>query len=662
MFPGWMLQQPGMQINPPRPIAGSGSMDIDGMEPSDDGEWVPHPEHRIVQHVHRSNRKCNNLIGHIITAKRKNDPSLKSALKEIEDNIIQPYKESAQRAKAKVTSLEAKLDSTKVEYETRLTNMDNSFNVKYGLLQQKYQDVVDDKAKLIVEITSLKEAADRTRREFSPSFRGRGRGSPYRRDGCNAPYPRAITGGDFNTPIQPSSRFQEIPIFDSRLINWGNFQMSFPNKETAFTTLQHSGYRPGMDWSLLTIDWNQVDGLGHTSSYVDQCMATNTTPTPTAFPDAPRIGLQSIPLTSEDVKALASAASIEGNLTELYHLRFALSVAQYIEQTRDIAPHINPFYGAEKDILSMVREANPLWLHSTKFLDTTEFRITSVPTSWSEECIIPPVALPNNDVDHNNYFKWGHYWIVHGDPGSFIGQTITDTGYFDAESVRAGRILSETAPSRVGKDREALDAYRLSFVSLVSKAGLYEELIKKYDLTVASAFRLAHVREAPPYPLHYIARMLASYSLSIAVVNSMLRFGWQFCIDTQSVTSIPSSVKAEYANVLNEARFRAMFFPISPPGPNAIQKVPGHWPKMEKIIDFRRRRAQLALLRDEGIVPPTYKIRKSVIRPNNSDDLGLGSLRVNSEESNESSSSTGGNIVELSNKDTPMTNGTSSGD
>ncbi|KAF9259291.1 hypothetical protein L218DRAFT_947697 [Marasmius fiardii PR-910] len=176
IFPGWMMQHSGMQMTPARPIIGTNNMDLDGTDHSDDGEWISHPEHRIIDHVHRQNRKCGDLLGHIIMAKRRGDPGLKSALKDIEDDIIQPYKESAQRAKAKVSSLESKLDSTKSEYEARLTNMDNNFNAKYQALQQKYQDALDDKARLVVENTSLKEAMDRTRREYSPtSFRGRGR-------------------------------------------------------------------------------------------------------------------------------------------------------------------------------------------------------------------------------------------------------------------------------------------------------------------------------------------------------------------------------------------------------------------------------------------------------------------------------------------------------
>ncbi|KAF9254757.1 hypothetical protein L218DRAFT_951303 [Marasmius fiardii PR-910] len=136
MYPGWMVQHPGMHMMPPRPTARTTSMDLDGIEPSDKGDWVSHPEHCIVNHIHRNNRKCNNLLGHIIIAKRRGDPRLKAVLKDIEDDIMQPYKESAQRAKAKVSSLEAKLDSMKAEYETRLTNMDNNFNSKYNTLQQ----------------------------------------------------------------------------------------------------------------------------------------------------------------------------------------------------------------------------------------------------------------------------------------------------------------------------------------------------------------------------------------------------------------------------------------------------------------------------------------------------------------------------------------------
>ncbi|KAF9260908.1 hypothetical protein L218DRAFT_1078997 [Marasmius fiardii PR-910] len=230
MYPGWMVQHPGMHMIPPRPTAGTTNMDVDGIDPSDDGDWVSHPEHRIVDHIHCNNQKCNDLLGHIIMAKRRGDPRLKAALKDIEDDIVQPYKESAQRAKAKVSSLEAKLDSVKAEYETRLTNMDNNFNSKYNTLQQRYQDALDDKAKLFVENTSLRESMDRTRRDYSPSsFRGHGRGISHRRDGRITPYTRISSGGGYSTPKTLFTHSHERIPFNTHLINWGCFNMPFPN-------------------------------------------------------------------------------------------------------------------------------------------------------------------------------------------------------------------------------------------------------------------------------------------------------------------------------------------------------------------------------------------------------------------------------------------------
>ncbi|KAF9254756.1 hypothetical protein L218DRAFT_1009323 [Marasmius fiardii PR-910] len=277
---------------------------------------------------------------------------------------------------------------------------------------------------------------DRTRRDYSPySFRGRGHSISHRRDNRVNPYTRIGSGGEPIAPNASLSSSHECSPLNHCLISWGNFHMPFPNRETAFTTIQHSGFRPGMDQALVTVDWNEVDGLGHTSTYVDQCIATNTVPTPTVFPDAICVGLQSIPLMLEDIRALAEKASTPGDLLGLYYLWFALSFAQYLEQSRDDAPHVNPFYGAAKIILSMVHEANPIWSQSSKYLDASEFRITSVSYSWNEEAVIPAVGLPTDNMDRYNYVKWGHYWFVHEDPSVLIGQTMTDSGYFDAESV-----------------------------------------------------------------------------------------------------------------------------------------------------------------------------------------------------------------------------------
>ncbi|KAF9254566.1 hypothetical protein L218DRAFT_951451 [Marasmius fiardii PR-910] len=96
MYPGWMVQHPSMHMIPPRSTAGT-TMDVDGMDPLDDGDWVSHPEHCIVNHIHHNNQKCNDLLGHIIMVKQRGDPRLKAALKDVKDDIVQPYKESAQQ-------------------------------------------------------------------------------------------------------------------------------------------------------------------------------------------------------------------------------------------------------------------------------------------------------------------------------------------------------------------------------------------------------------------------------------------------------------------------------------------------------------------------------------------------------------------------------------
>ncbi|KAK1230631.1 hypothetical protein PQX77_006275 [Marasmius sp. AFHP31] len=627
--PPWMYQQhSGMMARP------TSNMDVDRTDSSDSGNWVAHPEYRIVSHIHREIRGCPDLLGHAVIAQQANDPGFNNAVKIVEDDITRPFKESAQRAKAKVTLLEAKLQATITDHEEKVNLLTSTYTEKLNTLQEKYNTVLEEKSKLIVDMTSLRESLERNRREYNSA---RSRIAPYRR-----PEDRALTRRSIfvagPTVSQPTPPFMMTNSSLSSLYpDWGNLRIPFPNQAATWSTLEHSGYRPGRDNSLVTINWDEFDGVGKTSAYVDQCIASNVLPAPTVFPSGISTGLQSIPTTRAELTALVSRCAIEGNVEDIYHLRFAYTLADYLDQGTEYAPNVNPFYDAEKEILGLMAALYPPWSTSSKFLDHSTFRIHGVPTNWSTPCVLPPVNTPDA-ANRNNWVQWGQYYFVHGDAHSLVGQFMLDCGVFDAENVRAGRILTELTPPRTGKSREAFDAFRLGFISFITKAGLYEELLTKYGLSVSPSIRLSRPVGGPPYDLEFMARHFASCGISISTYNSTLRFGWQFSIDQQHLTTNSAAIKSQYLTVLNEARFRALFYPISPPGPNAIQRLPEDWPATPGIIEFRRRRAQLALLRESKVISSNYKLTRTIQFPDGFDDIGFGALSVGAGEAEGTSS------------------------
>ncbi|KAF9258518.1 hypothetical protein L218DRAFT_948365, partial [Marasmius fiardii PR-910] len=543
---------------------------------------------------------------HIITGKRNNDPGLLAALKQLDEEVCRPYKEAAQRAKAKLTSVESKLSSITTDYENRLTAMDSNFNRKYHELHEKYNNTLDEKSRLVVEITDLKEKIISNRRESQTTARSRA-----------APYP----GHD----------------------------------ETAFSTIEHCRYRPGWDKSLITIEWNKIDGLGSTSTYVDRCLADNSIPNPTVFSQGSSLGIQTIPTTPEILSDLTTQAGVDGNFEALYKLRYALCFAQLLEQTADYAPHFSPYHGSEKDILSKSREANPTWAKCSKFLDQSEYRVNTIPAEWDEFIEIPAVSNPGDVTNRHNYTQWAEWIFIHGDVTVALGLVFSDTGFYDIECIRAYRILSFLTPSRGANKRDSYDAFRFTAVSFLSKAGLYEELLQKYNLIVAPSIRLARATGSPPYDYQYMAKLFADCGLSITTINSMLRFAWQFCIDMQALTTNPPQVKANYAAALNEARFRAMFYPIAAPGSNAIQRVPNHW-NMANVTEYRRRRAQRTLLKDMKVIKNNQKPNRTFIYPPGAEDIGFENLTVDSREINGSSSNQDGTGSIPPNEDTVMSN------
>ncbi|KAF9256279.1 hypothetical protein L218DRAFT_1007525 [Marasmius fiardii PR-910] len=89
------------------------------------------------------------------------------------------------KAKAKVSSLEAKLSSVTTDYKHHLSELDCQHHAKYNSLQEKYNTVLEEKSQLLVENTSLKKSTDHVHQEFTPSH-----GGPYHCNNSHTNLPR----------------------------------------------------------------------------------------------------------------------------------------------------------------------------------------------------------------------------------------------------------------------------------------------------------------------------------------------------------------------------------------------------------------------------------------------------------------------------------------
>ncbi|KAF9258966.1 hypothetical protein L218DRAFT_1004381 [Marasmius fiardii PR-910] len=202
-----------------------------------------------------------------------------------------------------------------------------------------------------------------------------------------------------------------------------------------FSVLEHSQFHTGFDQSIVTIKWDDAEGLGHTSALGKGCISTNTSPTPTVSTEGTQTGIQSIPSSHANLESLVGGTITEGNISALHCLRFALVITQMLKQTQDIDPQVNPFYGSKKDILSKVREANPEWAHSSKFLDSHTYHLKEAPCEWENSLQLPVAGAPQDNANHHSYVAWAHYMFIFGDSNTLLGIFMSDTRYIDLKSV-----------------------------------------------------------------------------------------------------------------------------------------------------------------------------------------------------------------------------------
>ncbi|KAF9257669.1 hypothetical protein L218DRAFT_1005908 [Marasmius fiardii PR-910] len=313
----YMFMPPGQNWPFPYNHSTNHAMDVDppNSRNSSDGEW----------HIHRENKTCNNPVGHAAAAECNNDASYIAAVELIEDDIARPHRENAKQYKAKVSSLEAKLSSLQAEHDAQLSKMHLDFNQKYSELQDKCSMLLGQNSNLVIDNNALKQSVDCACRESNTNPRNTSRGFPYSRPSEHGLNCRRHRDDDHSTISQSNHPQNTAPT--TKPIDWDNLSLPFSSQEMGFSVLEHSRFRTGFDQSLVTVNWDDAEGLGRTSALVDKCISTNTSPTPMVFTEGTQTGIQSIPSLHANLESLVGGATTEGNISALHCLRFALVIA-----------------------------------------------------------------------------------------------------------------------------------------------------------------------------------------------------------------------------------------------------------------------------------------------------------------------------------------------
>ncbi|KAF9253946.1 hypothetical protein L218DRAFT_951940 [Marasmius fiardii PR-910] len=424
----YMFMPPGQNWPFPYNHSTNHAMDVDSPDSrnSSDGEWVGHACYQLLQHIHHENKTCNDPIGHTTAAKCNNDASYIAA----------------------------------AEHDTQLSKMRLDFNQKYSELQDKCSILLGQNSNLVIDNNALKQSVDHAHRESNTNPHNTGRGFSYSRPSEHGS--NYCHHCDDNHSTISQSNHPRNTALTTKPIDWDNFSLPFASQEMGFSVLKHSWFHTGFDQSLVTINWDEAEGLERTSALVDNTYSIH---------QGEQTGIQSIPSSHANLESLVGGATTEENISTLHCLQFALVIAQMLKQTQDIDPQVNPFYRSKKDILSKVREANPEWACSSKFLNSRTYRLKEAPHKWKNSIQLPVAGAPQDNANCHNYVARAHYMFIFRDSNALLGIFMSDTRYIDLESA---------------KDRLAFNTFHLAFICVVSKPGFFKYLVRYYNLTISN--------------------------------------------------------------------------------------------------------------------------------------------------------------------------------
>ncbi|KAF9262946.1 hypothetical protein L218DRAFT_987953 [Marasmius fiardii PR-910] len=563
-FPPYMMNQNHGQdviMSDNRVIGLAPTQEKEYVESLDD-KWVVHKGTLEYEHIHADNTRCHEHADHIAKAYACRIPSFMAARADVISMASEPIAHELKQQKSKSANLEKTLKEKTVAHTAALKESEEKFKAAKAenvVLKQENEVLWNQLAQRECSTTSTCGRPVNNR-----SYHG---SHPYLENRHRNPHSdiRVVDNRGLH-----SSRHTSL-VTTTVVLNYDNMVLPFTNKDTEFTIIENCQYHLGDNHSLLPMSWDMETGMGFSSQYVTDCIRNNDVPIPIQYPGVVG-GFQAMPKDRDTLHALITASAQPHHWIELHQVRLLFIMGQVLELATSSTPDINPFHGIEKDALLLCRDCRPSWHTFSAWTNDSELSLPGnvIPKTWATDAIVTiPFLGPPPGSGRPCYQQWGEFIMVHYEPINHAGFIASDLGSFDLESVHSIHFLIETSPRRFPHDKKVHDAYRVAFVSLFSKAGYYQQLLTAHGVDIASKLIFIHVETKDYSSALNLAKHFARCSVTTDIADSFIRFTWQLCLDMQANTSINPSICSEFINLLQQACFRAFFFPITSPATNS---------------------------------------------------------------------------------------------
>ncbi|KAK1228198.1 hypothetical protein PQX77_008775 [Marasmius sp. AFHP31] len=524
------------------------------------GTWLANLKLCILTHKHSDGSPCFNVLEHAAMADSEENESFIAAHTKLIQHILAPEKQRGQRLERENQRL--------VERNQFLCDDLDRLNALYNQRERHSSSISGHK-----------------RKSDSPDVLNR-----------RPPPPKGSSRSEGSVPdISPSYTNLSSGAY---ILGRGVFLQLY----------QHANFRPGFTLSDSPLQWTDM-GVLDVPDAIDRILRLKILPEILEFEGTPS-GNQKLPRDPTELATLVERAHTPGNFPYLFHLRDSMGLGQVMQEVPR-ALHTSS-YPLPAIIAPLLREnPNPDWVGHTRYLKLEDATIVSDSAGhWdSSPCRIPSIRTPNAKTSDEDCAL---FIFVHYDLRGHAGVILTDSGYVQLDSVMAYRTFSSMTPT----DRSLTSFYRTSFVRLVTRPGLYAEILESRNIRINPSGRITKCpTKLCKDGIEGIARHFANCRISVALVKNMFHWGMQYCIDVQNIMSIPLDQRRTYAGIYNLARVRSQFYPIVSVRSDRTYKVPSHATEFE-VLEYRRRQFILNHWKDSNSLPSAdYKVPVVHVKP-----------------------------------------------
>ncbi|KAK7444297.1 hypothetical protein VKT23_015309 [Stygiomarasmius scandens] len=505
------------------------------------GTWSVNSKLNVIIHNHADGTPCSDILQHTALAHATEDNSYIEAQKTLANHFTKPILRELETAKAEIESQRHRRRKVEDELDTLRASLENSRRSLPHSSKRKIND------------------SDRM---------------------------------DVDNDIPPPKK-----VHQSRLVPIGYHtigQSPFPNIEQLYTCIQYGRFRLGFSHMDLDFTWSAETGLIVATADIIEHVKRKKLPRAVEIDvnRYPLEGSQSLPRSLEGIEKLVEAANQRGNLTGLYRFREAHGLALLLDYlTRESRTSL--FIGDEREIIK--KSVYPQWAVFTTFINPEEHTQDNDGfAEWEKTPSRVPALPPANTSTPDD--KFANYVFVHYEPRSHAGIIMTDSGFVDLDTIAANRTFTAMVP----QDHDLISIFKVRFVELVAKPGLYEHILRSQNIRIDTSGSVAPCARTDIDSLITLAKHFAHCGITLTKTNSMLRWAWQYCIDIQSLSTVNRDIALRYARVFQVSRYRSLFYPIAPANPSHIYSIPEHWDRAE-ILEYRRRSFVYRALRDSGL-------------------------------------------------------------